>query len=106
VELLPWTVALERYTQQVPREVLRLQLQVEGELDCVVIFRGFSSSLMRATPTDLNQPVIPPAAKLIRLDRLQAPFNPDHPQVIAADLDAAATLALLRSVGLDPVGLG
>ncbi|MDX2270752.1 MAG: hypothetical protein NW237_02215 [Cyanobacteriota bacterium] len=82
-----WPQALERYSQKHPREVLRVEVESGGSRDVVIIYRGFSSSLMRATPKDPNQPVIPAHAQLLRLDRLEAPWDPDHPQIIQANLD-------------------
>ena len=40
---------LESYTLKRPQEVLIVHAQVAGEPDQIVIFRGFSSSLMRPT---------------------------------------------------------
>lgn len=103
----PWPEALERYSQQHPQEALRVELvQGDGDLDLVLIFRGFSSSLMRPTPADLSQPVIPPGAQFLQMDRLEAPFNPADPKLIEGSLDAEATRQLLLQAGLDPLGLG
>ncbi len=102
---LPWPEALEQYTQKVPHEVLRVEVeQADGEPDLILIFRGFSSSLMRSTPADLSQPVIQSGARLLSLDRLQGPFDPADPKLIQGNLDRTAARDLLISVGLDPVG--
>lgn len=106
MQSLAWPQALEVYTQQVPQEVLRVEvIQADGSPDLVLIFRGLSSSLMRPTPADLSQPVIEPEAQFLRLDRLVGPLDPAQPQVIAADLDAAATRQMLHQIGVDPLGL-
>lgn len=47
---LPWPLALERYSQAHPQEVLRVEVESEGETDLVLIYRGYSSSLRRPTP--------------------------------------------------------
>ncbi len=106
MEHLSWPLALERYTQLVPQEALRVEVEQDGEPDTILIFRGFSSSLVRATPSDPNQPVIQAQARFISLERLQAPFNPANPVILAADLDAAATTTLLHSAGIEALGLG
>ncbi len=105
MEQLPWNRALERYTELVPTEVLQVYLQQDGQDDLVVIYRGFSSSLMRPTPKDLSQPVIDTQAQFLRLDRLQGPLDPANPQMIQADLDQAAMVALLQQAGLEPTNL-
>ena len=103
---LPWPEALERYTQKVPHEVLRVEVeQADGELDLILIFRGFSSSLMRSTPADLSQPLIQSGARFLSLDRLQGPFDPADPKLIQGNLDRAATHELLVGAGLEPTGL-
>lgn len=104
---LPWAQALEEYSQKRPHEVLRVEVvQGDGDADLVLIFRGYSSSLMRSTPADPDQPVIAPDAMFVRMDRLQGPFDPTDPQMIASELDPEVTRALLQEVGLDPLGLG
>lgn len=51
---LPWPLALERYSQSHPQEVLRVEVESEGETDLVLIYRGYSSSLRRPTPPILK----------------------------------------------------
>lgn len=105
VEKLPWPQALERYTQRIPAEALRVQIQMEASEDLVLIFRGFSSSLMGSTPANLEDPVIPLGAKLLRLERLRAPLDPVHPVVLAEYQDLDQVRRLLREQALDPMGL-
>ena len=52
-----------------------------------MVFRGFSSSLMRSTAFDPDVPVLPETAIGLRADRLQSPYNPDDPQYLERDLD-------------------
>lgn len=73
---------LENYTNKHPQEVLLVKLQVDGELDEVMIFRGFSSSLMRPTAFDPDVPIICDRAKILTIDRLSAPYNPSQPNYI------------------------
>jgi hypothetical protein len=43
---------LEQYTTKRPQEVLLVKIEIDGELDEIAIFKGFSSSLMRPTAFD------------------------------------------------------
>lgn len=67
---------LEQYTEKVPNEVLRVHALVDGEEDQVLIFKGFSSSLMRATAYDPAEPVLPASATIRAIDRIRGPYNP------------------------------
>jgi hypothetical protein len=67
---------LEQYTEKVKNEVLRVHAVVDGEEDRVIIFKGFSSSLMRPTAYDPAEPVLPPSATILAIDRIRGPFNP------------------------------
>jgi hypothetical protein len=105
MESLFWGTALERYSQQHKTEVLRVDIEVNGQPDTILIFRGMSSSLHRSTPTRLSEPVIPVGARFVALDRLQAPYHPTQPQVIASQLTASEIRSLLHPFGLDPTDL-
>jgi len=80
---LPWPLALERYSQAHPQEVLRVEVESEGETDLVLIYRGYSSSLRRATPPDPEVAVIPPQSRFLQLERLSAPYHPERSRVLA-----------------------
>lgn len=67
---------LEQYTEKVTNEVLRVHAVVDGEDDQVLIFKGFSSSLMRATAFDPAEPVLPASATIRAIDRIRGPYNP------------------------------
>lgn len=73
---------LENYSQQHPQEVLVVKLKIDDELDEVMIFKGFSSSLMRSTAFDPDVPVISDRAEILTIDRLAAPYKPQNPQYI------------------------
>lgn len=73
---------LETYSNQHPQEVLLIKLQIDGELDEVMIFKGFSSSLMRATAFDPDVPVISDRAEILSIDRLTAPYKPNQPNYL------------------------
>ena len=73
---------LETYSSNHPQEVLLVKLKMGDELDEVMIFKGFSSSLMRATAFDPDVSVIPDQAEILTIDRLSAPYNPNQPNYI------------------------
>ena len=78
---------LEQYTLEHPEEVLVVHAQIDHEEDEIVIFRGFSSSLMRSTAADLDVPVLPQDAVIESIDRLKGPLNPQQPQPIELKID-------------------
>jgi hypothetical protein len=73
---------LETYSSKHPQEVLLVKLQIDGEIDEVMIFKGFSSSLMRATAFDPDVPVISDRAEILNIDRLVAPYKPNQPNYL------------------------
>lgn len=77
---------LERYSLAHPQEVLMVRAQIDEEPDEIVIFKGFSSSLMRSTAFDLDISVLPEHAEIMTVDRLKGPFNPNQPQPIETEI--------------------
>ncbi|MEM8503999.1 MAG: hypothetical protein AAF716_12700 [Cyanobacteria bacterium P01_D01_bin.1] len=77
---------LENYTLQHPQEVLIVHAQIEQQADEIVVFRGFSSSLMRPTDFDPEVPVLSENAKIIHIDRLKGPYQPQSPQYIEKEI--------------------
>ena len=77
---------LEHYTLQHPDEVLLVTAEIAGEPDQILIFRGFSSSLVRSTAADPDVPVLPEQATNISIDRLAGPYRPDAPQYLERHL--------------------
>ena len=73
---------LEIYSSQHPQEVLLVKLKIDDELDEVMIFKGFSSSLMRSTAFDPDVPVISDRAEILTIDRLTAPYQPNQPNYL------------------------
>jgi hypothetical protein len=90
---------LEQYTLRRPQEVLVVHTLLSGEADQVLIFRGFSSSLMRPTAADPEVPVIPEEAEIQAIDVLVGPYNPENPQFLHRGLTWKAVLPLLEAVG-------
>jgi hypothetical protein len=77
---------LENYTKINPREVLLVRAEIDGITDEILIFRGFSSSLVRPTAADPDVLVLPEGATIVGIDRLRAPYNPDQPDYIQQNL--------------------
>ncbi|MBE9115325.1 hypothetical protein IQ249_05370 [Lusitaniella coriacea LEGE 07157] len=80
---------LERYTLEHPQEVLIVRVKIASEEDRIVIFKGFSSSLVRGTEFDPDVPVLPDEAEILDIDRVAAPYHPDAPQYIERGLSWA-----------------
>ncbi|MUL38681.1 hypothetical protein [Gloeocapsopsis dulcis] len=91
---------LEQYTAKRPQEVLVVTVEIAGELDQIAIFKGFSSSLMRATAFDPEIPVLPDDAKILTIDRVASPYNPQSPRYIQQELTWNSIQALLSEVGV------
>jgi hypothetical protein len=90
---------LEQYSAQRPQEVLLVEAEIDGEFDQVMIFKGFSSSLIRATAFDPDIPVLPEGAKILTVDRLQAPYNPSQPRYLQQALSWENFESLLAAAG-------
>ena len=91
---------LEQYTFRFPNEVLIVNAEVDGDEDFVVVFRGFSSSLVNPTAADPEIPVLSEAALIITIDRLQGPYTPDNPQYLERDIPWADFSDRLTQLGL------
>ncbi len=83
--LLPIT-RLEQYSLRHPQEILLLTVQNGDEADEILIFKGFSSSLMNPTISDPDIPLLPATAKIISIDRLASPYDPNVPQYLEQGL--------------------
>ncbi len=94
----PLIQRLEQYTLKRPSEVLLVTAQVEDEDDQVIIFRGFSSSLVRATAFDPDVPILDEQAAIRAIDRLEGPYIPDNPVYIQQGLTVSTIEALLAEV--------
>lgn len=91
---------LEAFTEKVKNEVLLVHAEVEGEEDEVLIFKGYSSSIMRPTAIDPAEPVLPEDSKIVCIDRIRAPYNPSNVQYVAEGVSWDAFLGVLQSKGL------
>lgn len=88
---------LERYTLEHPQEVLLVKVETAGELDEILVFKGFSSSLMRPTAFDPDVPVLSPDATVIQIDRLQGPYQPANPDYLEQGLSLKTFLSRLST---------
>ena len=91
---------LEQYTIKRPQEVLIVTAEIAGEEDQIAIFKGFSSSLMRPTAFDPDVPVLPEEAKIVSIDRVASPYNPDAPHYLQQGLSWETMQQLLLDVGV------
>lgn len=91
---------LEQYTIKRPQEVLIVTAVIAGEQDHIAIFKGFSSSLMRPTSFDPDVPVLPAEAKIVTIDRVASPYNPNAPRYLQQGLTWETMQALLSEVGV------
>lgn len=90
---------LERYTEMVPKEVLIVNAEVDGEEDQVLVYKGYSSSLVNPTAFDPSVPVLPPNARVRSIDRMRAPYSASS-TAIAEGLSWGQMRELLISTGL------
>ncbi|HEY9738665.1 MAG TPA: hypothetical protein V6D06_20370 [Trichocoleus sp.] len=91
---------LEQYTLRRSQEVLLVSAEIEGEADQIVIFKGFSSSLVRPTAFDPDIPVLPDDAVIISIDRLQGPYTPGNPRYLEQGLTWEVFEQILTDLGL------
>ena len=91
---------LEQYTTKRSREVLLVTVEITGEQDQIAIFKGFSSSLMRPTAFDPDIPVLSDRAKIISIDRVASPYDPQSPRYIQQGLTWETMQPLLSEVGV------
>lgn len=91
---------LENYTLKYPQELLMVHAHIEGETDTLIIFKGFSSSLIRPTAYDPDVPMLPENAVIDRIDRLESPYQPESPKYIEQGLSLSVFTARLAAIGL------
>jgi hypothetical protein len=91
---------LEKYSAIAKQEVLVVTVEVDGATDRIAIFKGFSSSLTSPTAFDPDVPVIPDTARIVAIDRVASPYNPQSPQYIQQGLTWEAFQPLLTALGI------
>ncbi len=91
---------LEQLTLRQPTLVLLVRAVVDGEADEVLIYRGFSSSLVRPTAADPEVPVLPEDAEIEAIDVMVGPYNPSNPQYVHHGLAWADMVPILEELGI------
>jgi hypothetical protein len=102
-ESMPESIALrlEQYTLKHRQEVLMVHLETaQGETDTVMIFAGFSSSLVMPTAFDPDIPVIASDSIIKSIDRLVSPYDPVSPKYLQTGLSLPEMIKLLESLNL------
>ena len=93
-------IRLENYTLKCPQEVLMVHAQLGDDMDQIVIFRGFSSSLMHPTAYDPDVPVMSAQADITAIDRLQGPYDPSQPRYLQQGLTLGDMEQLMQAAGV------
>lgn len=88
---------LEQYTLQHPEEVLIVTIEIEAQPEKIIIYKGFSSSLTGQTAFDPDVPLIPETAKIISIDRLASPYQPEAPQYLQTQISWSDMQKILNS---------
>mmetsp|Transcript_68480 Transcript_68480/g.216742 ORF Transcript_68480/g.216742 Transcript_68480/m.216742 type:complete len:98 (+) Transcript_68480:788-1081(+) len=83
-----------------PGEVMYVYAEVDGEEDEILVFRGFSSSMMRPTASDLDVPVLPEEGVVAKVDLCVGPFNPANIEYIQQGMTWEEVEELLKGAGL------
>ncbi len=97
----PIGLRLEQYTIKRPQEVLIVNVETAtGENDMVMIYNGFSSSLMGTTAYDPDIPIIAPDSRIMSIDRIASPYNPSSPQYIETGMTLAAFEVILSEINI------
>ena len=91
---------LEQYTIKCPNEVLLVSVEIDEQVDEIAVFKGFSSSLMNPTAFDPDVPVLPENVKILSIDRLQSPYNPNDPLYIQKGISWEDFQQRLASIGV------
>ncbi len=113
---------LEQYSLRCPQEVLLVQVELPGpgvglagagsggvgsggggvgEMeDEVLVFKGFSSSLVNPTAFDPDVPVLPEGARIVAIARLRGPYNPQAPEYLEQGVTWETFEQVLRGMGL------
>lgn len=95
------SLRLEEYTLKRRKEVLIVNLETaSGQPDMVMIYGGFSSSLMHGTAFDPDIPIIAPDSKIVSIDRVASPYEPNNPEYIEEGLTLAAMEEILAEMNL------
>ncbi len=89
---------LEQYTIKRSQEILLVTVEMGKQQDRVLIFKGFSSSLVNSTAFDPDVPVITDTATIISIDRIASPYEPENPRYLQQGLSLEQMKVLLLEV--------
>ncbi len=97
----PISLRLEEYTTKRQTEVLIVDLITPtGEADTVMIYNGFSSSLVHPTAYDPDIPVIAADAQITAIARASSPYNPNNPEYIATGITLETMEQILAEMNI------
>ncbi|EFJ20336.1 hypothetical protein SELMODRAFT_410994 [Selaginella moellendorffii] len=89
---------LEEYSRKKRSEVLLVHTQD----DVVLVYKGVSSSLLKATALDLSDSVLDEENTTIKhIDRVRAPYNPSNTEYISQEMSWDDFLKLAQESSLD-----
>lgn len=77
---------LEAYSEGARGQALLVNAAVDGELEVVLVFKGFSSSLSGRTAPDPAMSVLPERAVIQSVDVVEGPFDPSNIEYIEKDV--------------------
>jgi hypothetical protein len=99
--LEPIGFRLEQYTLKRKQEVLIVHLETAtGESDTVMIFAGFSSSLVMPTAFDPDIPIIAGDSTINSIDRLASPYDPSNPHYLESGISLPEMIKILETMNL------
>lgn len=99
--LEPIGLRLEQYTLKRKQEVLMVHLETAtGESDTVMIFAGFSSSLVMPTAFDPDIPIIAGDSTINSIDRLASPYDPSNPHYLESGISLPEMIKILETMNL------
>lgn len=77
---------LEAYSEGARDLALLVTAAVDGDLESVLVFKGFSSSLSGRTAPDPAMSVLPERAVIQSVDVVKGPFDPNNIEYLEKDL--------------------
>ncbi|KAF8674410.1 hypothetical protein HU200_048243 [Digitaria exilis] len=69
---------MERYTEDARDQALLVKARVDDEVELVLVFKGFSSSLSGGTAADPARSILPERAIIQSVDVVKGPFDPNN----------------------------
>ncbi|CAM0875168.1 unnamed protein product [Alopecurus aequalis] len=77
---------LEAYSEGARGQALLVHASVDGEVEVVLVFKGFSSSLSGRTAPDPAMSVLPERAIIQSVDVVEGPFDPNSIEYLEKDV--------------------